>query len=81
MTPATLSVGPDGTIQGLYTEAIDLSALGTMEVRRATTIEFDNRLQAWRVFDPDGYCLYCSPSRETCLSWERQHLNWELDNS
>ena len=80
MSWTTLNIRPDGTVQGLYTEAIDLSALGTLEIHRATAIEFDNRVQAWRVFDPQGRCLYCSPSRETCLSWERQHLNWKLDN-
>jgi hypothetical protein len=81
MVNATLTIRTDGTIQAMYTEAIELSALGLMDVRRATLIEFDNRLQAWRVLDPIGDCLYCSPSRDTCLAWERKHLNWVLDNS
>ena len=75
-----LLVQADGDCHGLYTEVIDLSLLGNLNVARAMTIEFDNRLQAWRVSDQEGDCLYCSPSRELCLAWERQHLNWVLEN-
>ena len=77
----TLLITPDGTVRGLYTEALDLSTLGQLEVHRALAIEFDNRLQAWRVYDAMGDCLYCSPSREACLAWEQKHLDWVLDNS
>ena len=77
----TLLVTPDGTVRGLYTEALDLSTLGQLEVHRALAIEFDNRVQAWRVYDAVGDCLYCSPSREACLAWERKHLDWVLNNS
>jgi hypothetical protein len=77
----TLHVLPDGTIQGLYTEALDLSTLGLLEVRRAMTIEFDNPAQVWRVFNRSGRSVYDSPSREDCLAWERQHLNRMLENS
>ena len=38
----TLHVLPDGTIKGLYTEALDLNTLGLLEVKRALAIEFDN---------------------------------------
>jgi len=74
---ATLWVLPDGTCQGLYTEVIDLSLLGRLQVERATSIEFVNSLQAWRVFDRRGRYLYSSPSREVCLAWEQRHLCWE----
>ena len=77
---STLCVLPDGTVKGIYTERIDLGALGPLQIRRATSIEFDNRLQAWRVFDPYGDCMYCSPSRQVCLDWERQHLTWVLES-
>jgi hypothetical protein len=71
---ATLLVRPDGTCEGLYTEAIDLGAIGRMRVRRASTIEFDHAAQAWWVRLPRLGRLYCSPSRETCLRWERQYF-------
>ena len=77
----TLLITPDGTVRGLYTEALDLSTLGQLEVHRALAIEFDNRVQAWRVYDAMGDCLYCSPSREACLAWEQRYLDWVLDNS
>ena len=78
---SSLLILPDGTVRGVYTEALDLSTLGQLQVQRAMAIEFDNRLQAWRVFDAMGDCLYCSPSRETCLAWEQKHLAWVLENT
>lgn len=75
-----LSVWRDGTVKTLYTEVLDLASIGRLEVERATRIEFDNRLQVWRVFDQEGDRVYCSPSRAKCLEWEQQHLNWVLEN-
>ena len=72
---AILTFKPDGTGHGLYTEVIDLSCLGRLRIERATTIEFDNRGQVWRVKDRTGFSLFTSPSRETCLDWERQYFN------
>jgi hypothetical protein len=77
----TLHVLPDGTIRGLFTEALDLTTLGPLEVHRAMAIEFDNPAQVWRVFDPYGQSVYDSPWRENCLTWERQYLNGVLENS
>jgi hypothetical protein len=81
MDPINITIAPDGTARCLWTETVPLHELGRLNIQRATTIEFDNQAQAWRVFDAMGDCLYCSPSRETCLAWERQHLNWVLDNT
>ena len=74
MNITTLCVLPDGTVQGLYTEAIDLTTLGSLRIRRATSLEFDNPAQVWRVFDRRGRCLYSSPSRAHCLSWEQEYF-------
>ena len=71
---ASIVCKPDGTVHCLYTEAIDLSCLGRLRIERATTIEFDNRRQVWRVKDRTGSPLFTSPSRETCLDWERQYF-------
>lgn len=78
---STLIVTSDGTIRGFFTEALDLTTLGILEVQRAMAVEFDNAAQVWRVFNPYGQSVYDSPSREDCLAWERQHLNQVLDNS
>ena len=75
MNKATLVFTPDGMGHGLYTEVIDLTHLGRLRVERATTIEFDNRRQIWRAKDRMGFSLFTSPSRETCLDWERQYFN------
>jgi len=69
----------DGTGHGLYTETIDLTRLGRLRIERATTVEFDNRQQIWRVKDRKGFALFTSPSRETCLAWERQYFNAKED--
>ncbi len=71
---ATLTILPNGTLQGLYTEVIDLGALGRLNIQRLTTVEFDHRSQLWRVLDRQGQCLYASPTRSLCLRWELEQL-------
>lgn len=78
---STLVFLPDGTCRGLYTETIDLSLLGRLEVRRASSIEFDNRLQVWRVRVRGLGEVYCSPSREECLRWEEQYFEAHAGDS
>ena len=76
MKPETvLTFNPDGTAQGLYTEAISLCALGRLSIQRASTIEFDDAIQQWVVRSPEGAELYQSPSRQRCLDWEREFFN------
>jgi|APSaa5957512622_1039677.scaffolds.fasta_scaffold51012_3 hypothetical protein len=69
----------DGLGHGLYTEVIDLGRIGQLSIARATTIEFDNAAQYWRVRDPDGFAMFNSPSRQECLEWERRHLDSQED--
>ena len=38
---------PDGTVVGLYTDAIDLRQLGPLRVRRASWVEWDEAAQGW----------------------------------
>lgn len=79
MTGIAMIFTPDGTGHGLYTEAIDLAGIGTLRIERATTIEYDNRAQYWRVRDPTGFALFSSPSRQACLDWERLYLEQQED--
>ena len=75
MTNATLRFKPGGHIDCMYTEAIDLRALGRLEVFRATDIRFCGKSQQWKVrCATTGKLLLSNPSREACLAWERQHL-------
>ena len=70
----TLIFTPDGNGRCLYSEIIDLSGIGPLSMRRATTIEFDDALQRWVVRSLDGVKLFDNPSRQVCLDWEREHL-------
>jgi len=71
----TLRIGPDGTIDCLYTEAIDLRVLGRLEVFRATDIRFCDKSQQWNVrCASTGKLLYANPSRKNCLAWELDNL-------
>ncbi len=80
MDPIIITIAPNGTARCLWTETLPLQELGRLDVQRAYSVEFDNAAQAWRVFDAMGDCLYCSPSRQTCLVWEAKHVNWLLEN-
>ena len=71
----TLTIDPQGTITGLYTELIDLSQLGHLEITRATSIEFNPATQAWDVTDAGGAILFSDASRSRCLAWEHLRFN------
>jgi hypothetical protein len=71
----TLRFDTGGSIDCLYTEAIDLRALGRLHVVRATDIRFNPDTQHWDVHAADtGKLLHSDPSREACLAWERTNL-------
>ena len=73
--PEVIHFNPDGTGAGLYTELIDLREIGSLEVVRASEIEFNDATQQWEVFDFTGNRVFTDPSREACLRRERQHFN------
>lgn len=70
-----LTFTPDGTGHGLYTEIIELSAIGPLSIERATAIEFNEQTQQWEVRNTSGDLLYSDESRASCLAWEHQHFN------
>ena len=65
---------PTGQGRCLHTDLIDLSQLGTLTIERASQVEFDSRLQAWRVRDLSGFPLFTAPTRQLCLEWERSYF-------
>lgn len=72
---ATIRINPGGTIDCLYTEVIDLRALGRLEVFRATDIRFCEKSQHWNVrCASTGKLLHSDPSRDSCLAWERDNV-------
>jgi hypothetical protein len=70
-----LVITPDGTGHALFDEKIDLTTLGPLHIERATSVEFDEEAQYWRVRDRDGFALFNSPSRQVCLDWERKYFS------
>jgi hypothetical protein len=44
-----LRIHIDGVIHGLWTEEVALHELGPLRVRRASFVEFNDRLQCWEV--------------------------------
>ena len=75
MTPHVVTFAGDGEGHCLYTEAIELGAIGRLTLRRVTSIEFDSTRQQWEVRDAGGALLHTHPSREVCLAWEHRHFN------
>jgi len=72
---STLRFDPGGHIGCLYTEAIDLRALGRLTVVRATDIRFNDSTQQWDVHEANtGQVLFSNPSRIECLHWEQTNL-------
>jgi hypothetical protein len=75
MISSILRFDPDGRIACLYTEAIDLRTLGTLEVRRLTDVRFDEPTQQWEVvMVATGEVAHRDVSRGACLAWERETL-------
>jgi hypothetical protein len=70
-----LTFDTDGIVTGLYTEAIPLSAIGTLQIERLTSIEFSGEAQQWEVRDRAGALLFAHPSRDGCLQWEHERFN------
>jgi len=44
-----LRITPNGCIRGLWSDDVQLRHLGTLKVRRASHVEFDDRQQCWFV--------------------------------
>jgi hypothetical protein len=58
----------------LYTELIDLHQLGSLQVKRASVIDFNNQSQRWEVRSLSAKVLFFSKFRHVCLEWEQQHI-------
>jgi len=70
---------PDGTVVGLYTDVIDLRALGHVYAERASAVEWDEAAQAWRarIFGT-GAALGPFRRRDEAVDAERRALAAEF---
>ena len=64
-----------GVIGCLYTENIDLAAMGSLNVRRASYVKFDNAVQKWTVTLVDGTNLGYFKTRKAAIRAEVKYLN------
>jgi hypothetical protein len=65
----------NGDAVTLYTDEIDLYELGVIgEVRRASTVEFDEAGQEWMVVTPNGEVVHRDRNRELAIAWEIRNL-------
>ncbi len=75
MNTPVITFDPAGNGHCLFTEAIDLSALGALEIFRVSSIEFNNGAQLWQVKGTDGVLRFSHHSRLACLDWEHQQFS------
>lgn len=82
-----LVIRADGTVVAVHDDALAdaLCRLGRLEVRRASTVEFDNEVQGWMVEvtayrNSDGQPIIVGPfgDRAWALAWERAYLEARL---
>ena len=74
MNTLVLTVNNTGEAGCLYSELIDLSSIGSLQVSRASAIEFNHQKQKWEV-QAEGKVLFTHTSRAVCLAWEIQYFN------
>ena len=74
MNTLVLTVQNNGEAGCLYSELIDLSSIGLLEVSRASVIEFNQKKQKWEV-QVKGKVRFAHSSRAVCQAWEVQHFN------
>jgi hypothetical protein len=75
MNAHVIKFDPHGNGHCLYTEQIDLRALGELQIVRAATIEFNNDTAEWEVKDSENQLLFHHPFHAACLAWEQQYFN------
>ena|GEM_PF-3021936 len=66
-----LEFDENGDVVTLYTNEIDLSALGIIgDVRRASHVDFDEANQEWVVLKASGEVVHRDRNRERAIEWE-----------
>lgn len=77
---AKLFLRTDGSIEGLYTDQINLQELGRLNVIRATNVEFEANRQEWLVTLPNGKEILSNQNRQVALNKEQEYCETQLKN-
>lgn len=79
MTARVIVIHPDGMVRAVYSDQLPLRSLGPLSVRRASSVEFDEKRQVWRATEIiTGRILAEGPSREAVIANEIDVLQEEL---
>jgi len=71
----TIEIDEDGNIHTLYTDEVDLFAIGRVtNVRKASNVEFNEDDQVWEVLSLAGEVLYTHKNRDESINWEIQNF-------
>jgi len=71
MKTITLDIHPNGDVHCLYTDDVDLFALGIVtDIHKASNVEFNEAEQTWEVLSLEGKVLHTNPNREKAIDWE-----------
>lgn len=75
-----IQITASGIVRCLWTEAVDLAAIGSLDVQRASNVEFNTDSQLWevRLADNPDHVAYTNPSRAACIAWEIETINERL---
>ena len=66
-----LEIDESGDIHGLYTDEVDLFAIGKVtNIRKASNVDFNESDQMWEVLSLEGEVLYQNQNRERAIEWE-----------
>lgn len=77
-----LNILPDGTIESLYTDEIDLQEIGNLSVKRASHVEFNSDKQAWFVTIVDtGEVFGPHKTRKAALKEEVEVLESRMESN
>lgn len=66
-----IDIDTEGNMHCLYTDQIDLFAVGRVtNMRKASNVEFNEEEQVWEVTSLNGQVLYTNANRNMAIEWE-----------
>lgn len=75
-----VTITKDGEVQCLAPDDLDLRDVGSLHVRRASHVEFDNDRQRWLVTLPNGKEIGEFATRGEAIRFEVEYLNHKIDD-